>query len=384
MKIIYIDSFCWGVMHQQINACLLKMLMILYPKKVEYYSGKTSKINVEKLIPNLDEVNFHPLWVKGGYGKISIILRFALSYWNNIRLLLISRKDDIIIYNYNNPLSLFEINFLNRFLKRRVLIFCHGELEMLAAPSGYSFFMRILRRKLVRFFSANRKIQNNLWFCVLGDIIKKNLKGIMPEKHLLHFLSIDHPYIFTKRDGESSNVPNILNVGTVGEFSRRKGGDDFMELVKRMQNESNIHFSITGLIGYEINTLKKLKVGLPSNNGMEPIEDKEYNSRVSELDYILYFYPKTSYRLIASGAILDAVNHEKPIIAYGNSYFEYFFKKYGDVGYLVSNLEEMQSVLTNIILRKQVSNFNFSKIKQELTPNVMAGTLADVLKKVNG
>lgn len=379
MKIIYVDSFCWGVMHQQINACLLKMLMILYPKKVEYYAGKTSKRNVEKLVFNFNEVNYHPLWVKGGYGIISILLRFTLSYFNNILLLLTSGKNDVIIYNYNNPLSLFEINFLNRFLKRKVMIVCHGELEMLADSSGYSFFMGILRKKLVNFFSANRKIHNNLWFCVLGDSIKNNLKGFIPEQHLSRFLSIDHPYIFTKKGERLSNAPNILKVGTVGEFSRRKGGDDFIELVGRMQNESNVHFTVTGLIGYEINTLKKLKVDLPSNDGKNQIEDEEYNSRVSELDYILYFYPKTSYRLIASGAILDAVNHEKPIIAFKNSYFEYFFEKYGDAGYLVSDLDEMQTVLTNIILGKQVSNFNFSKIKQELSPNTMARNLADVL-----
>lgn len=366
-------------MHQQINACILKMLLILYPGQIDYYAGKSSKDNICKLIPNIDEVTYHPILVRSGYGKINIILRFLLSYFYNVKILLSSCASDVLIYNYNNPLSLFTINFLNRILKRKVLIFCHGEMEMLSGDNNYSPFMKILKWMLIRFFTANNDVQKNLWFCVLGENIKDNLSNLLPQSHMTHFVSIEHPYIFLPSINILKKDSSTINVGTVGEFTKRKGADDFFEVVKRFRCVNNIHFSVTGCIGYGLTTLESLNVNLPSNKGNAPIDDTEYNSRMSDLDYIIYFYPRSSYKFIASGAILDAVNHEKPIIAIKNNYFDHFFNKHGDVGFLVSDIDEMESVINDICLGKINVKYDFYSIKQELSPENVANQLAQIL-----
>ncbi len=84
----------------------------------------------------------------------------------------------------------------------------------------------------------------------------------------------------------------------------------------------------------------------PSRNDFMPRTD--YENAISSLHYILFFYPNSMYRYIASGAFFDAISFEKPIIAIRNSFFEYYFNRYGEIGYLCDNLEEMSYYLSNI------------------------------------
>lgn len=64
------------------------------------------------------------------------------------------------------------------------------------------------------------------------------------------------------------------------------------------------------------------------------------------MDYILLPYSSSEYKLIASGAVLEAIVRCKPTIMYTNDYLTYLAQKFGDFGYFV-NHEEIIGELEN-------------------------------------
>jgi glycosyltransferase involved in cell wall biosynthesis len=79
------------------------------------------------------------------------------------------------------------------------------------------------------------------------------------------------------------------------------------------------------------------------------------------MHYCIFLYPKNSYKLTASGALLESLAHLKPVISLRNSYLEYIFNKMGNIGYLCSTIEEMTVIIkeisqeqdTNIYIKQQ-------------------------------
>ena len=132
MKIKIVYTFCVGSVHTQFNASLLSMLGKIN-KNVDYFASPTSKEKVFKLANknDLDNISFLPIYVWDGNGGLNLLMRYLIGAIQNIRFLLTSSPEDILIYNFNNALYLSVLNCLNRFLNRKILVFCNGEMELL-------------------------------------------------------------------------------------------------------------------------------------------------------------------------------------------------------------------------------------------------------------
>ena len=67
-----------------------------------------------------------------------------------------------------------------------------------------------------------------------------------------------------------------------------------------------------------------------------------------QIDYALFTYKLNSYKYTASGALIDAINFEKPIIALSNDYVKSYFDIYGNIGYLCNSYEELKNKIITI------------------------------------
>ena len=110
------------------------------------------------------------------------------------------------------------------------------------------------------------------------------------------------------------------------------------------------------------------------------IERKEFENLISDIDYALYFYTKDKYKITASGAVLDAINARKPIIALKNDYFSYLFGKYGQIGYLFESIEEMGNRIDLLNDNKKI--FNFEKYIEELSVDSFSKKLYMLISKI--
>jgi putative glycosyltransferase len=383
-RIKYIDTICTNSMHIVFNASLLSLCREL-SSQIIFYGERRNQIEVlntlkENSFPT-DFIETKSIFLLEGNSKYKHILNFFISFVYNTYFVLFSNKNDILLFNYNNLLSIRFINFLNKICHKKIIIFCHGEMELLEKQSsGYGLFNKLLLFLGKKFFlNKNIHIQRDIIFFVLGDSILSNLKKIIPKNIYTSFHSIDHPYFFKREIKEEERESNSIKIGTVGVFSKQKGGDDFYNICKSINNP-NIEFSITGRIFYDVKKLTALQIDLPPNKGKSMLSKKELEDRASMLDFILFLYPKDSYRLIASGAILEAISLKKPILALRNDYFNYLFKKFGDFGYLTDSIEELISLINTIQIKNK--QFNFDTIQNNLSIENITTNLKNELIKI--
>ena len=112
----YIDTFSVNSFHAQINACLLKMLVLSYPNEVVCYSSVSSRREIEKLIEGGENIRWEDVYVVGGKTKYAVLFRYIFSAIRNVKFLLMCKKNEILFFNYNNPFSIRLVNYLNKFL----------------------------------------------------------------------------------------------------------------------------------------------------------------------------------------------------------------------------------------------------------------------------
>lgn len=386
MQIKYIDTLCTDGNHLLFNASLLAMFqknfnkIILYGEKSNAYD----EINILKENQiDTNNIDVKNIWLPIARTRISNFLLYLCSFFYNLWFIMIAKKTDILVFNYNNMLAVRTMNIFNKIFHRKILIFCHGEMEYLIAD--YSFFgpFNRLLFKLGRSFFLNKKIhiEKNIKFVVLGDSILKNIKKITPFNISSSFIAIDHSYFFKNDINNKDSFSDSVKIGTVGLFYKKKGADEFCYLVSLINN-NKIKFSITGKIFYDLDKLKKLNVDLPNNLGKGFVSRDELETRVKKLDFILYLYPTDSYQLMASGAILDALSLQKPIIALKNDYFDYIFKKFGEFGFLFESVEKIAEFLNHNSLKSTQSSFDYLSIQKRLSVSTISEELKESLKKI--
>jgi hypothetical protein len=360
-----VDSTCYDNWHLHFNSQLIEILSNI--GSVVEYRG------VQNIGSNRLNIRRKKLYVVTGTGRWRIIWRFLFTVMNDIWQLIVSPHDEIIVYSFDATVSLRLINMINKVLGKRIIMFRHGSMEMLQTnSSGKGMFYRF-ENKLTRQFFLNEdlKINDNVYFFVLGDVILKNLSVLLSEDKMKHFHSIDHPYDFDKNAfiKEREKTPK-LHIGTVGVFNEYKGGRDLLQLVQILKGKGidNINVSVSGRIEFDISLLEEAGIDLPSNGGKNMISVEELKDRVDRLDFILYFYPSHTYRLTASGAIFDAINRKRPIIALRNAYFEYIFNKFGSIGYLVDSVSEMADIIYRISTNTEKRvDYDFEQIQNLLS-----------------
>jgi hypothetical protein len=373
-KVFYIDTYSQKSSHEMFNASLLLMCAMIF-EKVDCRIGRSSYQNYLKIINQQppENINHKKVWVIEGNGRFSSVMRYLLSAILNIRYLIFSPKDVIIIFPFNNLFSLSLLNFINKFYKRNILIFCHGEMDEIVTNTGKGGFLHRILTKLSHnfFLNSENKISQGLYFSVLGDILKENIETIICNEKSAKFISIDHPYLFKSIEVHKRN--NVkLKVATVGVLNKIKGFYSFVEFVNKVNASirKSLDISVIGTIYEDVNLLKDLKIELASENNAL-LSREEFNSRIKQLDYILFFYPRESYRITASGAIFDAICYEKPILALKNDYFEYIFKKFGSFGFLCEDINEMIYKIKEISLNRSPC-IDFQCIKNKLTPEAIS------------
>ena len=387
-NIKYIDTFAWGTAHEMFNASLLWMCANIKDAKVTCRATKSNYNMMVNLLANNDleisNFNFKRVWTFPGTGKYALLLRYIWGTWLIWWYLIFStNKKDFIVIPFNNMFAIKGINVLSRMFKRKVLVFCHGEMEFIASDVKKNGILSQCLCKLCRQFFLNikLKISTTLYFAVIGDSVAKNLTALLPTNFKNKFFALDHPYIFNKVKINDRVQSKVLTVGTCGSINISKG---ILQLVKFSnlchQRGLNINILHIGVVANCLEELLESGVTLPSVNS--PLSREQYNKYISELDYFLYFYGSDNYKITASGAILDAIAAEKPIIALKNDYFQYIFNKFGEIGILCNSVEEMVDAIVKIQTGKLNFDIDFTSIKRKLTPKFLAADLQLIVDRI--
>lgn len=345
---VFIDSNSIGNFHEVFNAAFFKILEARF-EKIIYLSSESSYENLKKILVsnninyNSGKVEFKKIKVLEGKKSHHIFLRKIYASFLLFFLLLKYRNQDIVLANLNEFGTLY-FNLLSNLFKINLTIVAHGELEYLIqnVPKNKPIF--VYKKLLQRFF--NSKISDNIKIIALGKSIREKLIELYP-KNSATFVSMEHPYFFKDVAVEKqSSLP--VKMGIVGAVGENKGMLKFIKLSESLKDlimEKKLELFVIGRHGYRtedfplINFIAKADTIIPTN---------EYNEAIKGLNAILFFYDQNQYQLTASGAIFDAINHEKPVIAIKNNYFNHICS-YGEIGYLCEDTDEMESIIRKVV-----------------------------------
>lgn len=369
-QIKLIDYYGIKNFHEIINLSLIVMCSRIF-SKVTYISGASTYSNLNKLITKYnyqsDNITLKKCRIYEKDTSIGALLRTIYGFFISLFTYLCSKRKTILLYVYTNPLSLPLILLFNRFLNKKIIFTMHGELELqnkiipLYKPSFYyKSLYSICFKYLFKSHSA--------YILLLGESIKSNLCIKYPTLRD-HIITINHPYVF-----DDYNPPlhplkqKPLIIGTIGAMKKEKGSDNLIKLSQLLDNEIKTNKIILRSIGKaEIDNYSSFK-NITWIGASDILPREEFEKQITQFDYILYLYPVNSYKLTASGAIMDALKLEKPILSLYNDFFNALLKD-NPIGYIKGSVEELAEVIKNLIPPTVNNNFseNFKVLREKVS-----------------
>lgn len=351
MKINIINSQSRKYSHEIFNSGFCDVISILYPKSKIIYYGEEENISlIKKIRIDKKEIEFKCINVYGRNNSgrrvfinfIENLYYYLHSFFIDIKIYFYLDKKDIIFYTQSNPFSLIFLNIINLFLKKQIFIVMHGELEMFLNAKFYKI-ISLIYKITFKLFLISKQIK----IIVLGDCIKHNLlRNNLIKKDKI--ISLEHPFYLSIKEenkiNEKTNIKEKVIISLIGENFI----EEFVELASNIKNK-NIKFK--NISGIKTNNNKKIEY--PFFNLNRNPKREEINKEIQNSDFIIYLYPKTRYKYMASGAIFDAISNKVPIICLENDYFNYIFDIGGDLGYKIDNLKEMKIFLENFKKNKE-------------------------------
>jgi hypothetical protein len=230
------------------------------------------------------------------------------------------------------------LKMVNAVARRRVIIINHGELEYITDEQSLPYARST--RWTGRFFKSSLKSRigaGRIYHLVLGDSIARNLaryRLVDPR----HVISVDHPYIFDPRAAKRT-AAGAGGVKTVGVKNIRAAFDTDALIARLAAAHPRFTFIILG-------AFTRLSGANIENHTTKTQRSRdEYEKILGRLDAMIFLYTDAEYRLKASGAIFDCLEHGIPTIAVRNDYFDHLFTLNGSLGYLYPDLDSLESHL---------------------------------------
>jgi len=350
-KLIVVEPQCRGFEHVPFNSALLSMLCQGYKDcDIYFYADEEHIRYVEKEIFKvncLTNICYIPISVpdKAEYGirrlfreYVFINNIFTETALSGVLLVVFSSVTEytVLINKVFNSRSFRDFHYL--------MIF-HGVLAGLyMKPRRPMRWLLSIRNVLLLRESGKQK---NL---VLGEPILQNLfNQVNITKKYWDY--IDHMLLPPSED--EFVYRRILGLkkicfGYIGVTSTKKGFDLYCKMINDLGEKSS--YASFVLAGY-CNDKKQYSDCCKSVEGFgyEPLSQEEMSSRLKLLTYFIWTGSQIQYKLTASGSFIDSLAYMIPGIYIRNDYVEYYFKKYGDIGYLCDNYEHLIDVVKDLI-----------------------------------
>jgi hypothetical protein len=355
--ILVLEANQKGEIHSIFNSSMLIILMKAFPDEDILFIADHKHLqavlqNLRNNKQNLDHLHTRRIFLssKNHIAKIYWLPRILMEFVNTYNALKIGKRQNckfVFICSIFPSAQYFYKVVKPLFRKVKVLIALHGELEMLTKKKdkGQNFWGKILNKSF-------RMVDQEARYLVLGDNIKENLLALTSINKEAIF-SIMHPYFFHDYINSFNRTQHEkpIKIGYVGVMQLHKNSNRLFSLANEFKQQITQHvieFKAIGPVHKDLMPFANSYVLF--RPGFDMLSREEFEKEVSGLDYAIYFYDTSWYNLTASGALFDAIDFYKPVISLKSSYFQEIFKRGGEMGYLVNDMNEMKELLDRIIV----------------------------------
>lgn len=358
----FIDQTSVGDHHMVFNASIIKILLIMYPADrimlhgitsnhksvLEFLSDKESERIVFRPIeytkPLSNNIFFKAINYLRKERKRKAHFRELLNEVPNTDLVFLSITTYTCFYYFKKMKVKFEVP---------VIACLHGDLDFVFNANGrLEEHNATIYKKIFKINAVNFR------YLLLNKIAKPILvkKGLLKSEEVLE---IEHPYSDLGHQIIDKNISILpLKLAHIGSMEvKRKNSHYIYKLAQILFDEGiqkdKLLFQTIGLITPSVtlykNNIVEEVVGNEKESKPKYLSRQNYEKALSDVNYTLFFYPEMEYVFRASGAIVDTISFEKPVITLNHPYFDYLFAKAGNVGYICDSLEDMKDLLKNIV-----------------------------------
>ncbi len=377
-----IDPYSHGSFHEVINQSYIMMIASLY-EHITYIADISSCNCLKKLMnecnfdySNVTFIEKHFFKSHTGWAGLDALIDMLIVGWLDYYYYMKTPKDTDVFYNSTIYIGVSLICNFSFGKNNRVFDMCHSDMECIIRRKDDSIPMRLYSWYLHHIFVKKRLPKKMNFILLSSDMVTYFNRFINPHNRNRIF-AIDHAYI---RPKNKIVIPqkndNTIEIGIPGAISPNR----CLKTLQHILNElNNIKIKIYALSYVSGEIIGDNYIELNKTGCLMPFE--EYNANVQKMDIMLFLYSKDSYKLTASGAILEAIWNEKPIIALENGYFRYLFNKFGDLGILCQSMEELVSVINKINNYKDFDKYliNIKYAKDQLSPSIVKNQLKKIL-----
>jgi hypothetical protein len=325
----------------------------MYPNEKIIFFAENSHLSIVKNIALLDEVEYVEIEIpKKGLGSIK---RFPREFLLAKEILKNAKNNDvnkILFTSFTTP-GLVSLKFLLFFYyNKKVSIIPHSILETLYIKKSnnindivfnFNFWVKNFNTKRIKYIFLGQPIENNL---------------LKIEPNIINYsISFDLPYLYSNFSNKIDNK-NFKIFGYLGSLSTYKGGENFLKLTNNHFNNLvyKPKFQIIGRVLSE-SLNKSIGDNVQIISPTIDLTRAEFDLHLSNIDYCVFCFSSSSYKLRASGTIFDSISYLKPIISLRNDFFEYYFNEFGDIGYLCDSISEMEQAISLILNGKQEQRY---------------------------
>lgn len=275
---------------------------------------------------------------------------------NRIHKDAISASCNHMVFTSFSPSILWALKTSKLYLFKNILfqMVAHGGIQ---AISGWRSRNPIYRafdlKNALTFFN-----HGNLQYIALEQNISEEIRRRIPMLANNLFV-VEHPLPSVPEHLVSDQTVNFdkpICFGFIGLASIEKGFKHFVDAARYVKNINRfqVQFWAVGRQAEYSSHFETLDM-LPTKNRLDRFRFLETSSK---LDFVCFPYEKSHYSLSPSGALLDAISLEKPIIASRFSTVDALCDKYGEIGLLIDKPDELGSAICEF-----VSNLNAEKIR---------------------
>jgi hypothetical protein len=239
-------------------------------------------------------------------------------------------------------------------------------------------------RTVLSLFNGNKKYE----YIVLSGHANNRIADSLPK--IRPFLKTLYPPVkpnLIKDDSlvgnEESGTPKRIEIGSAGIYSNEKGSGIFFKVASESKENIALNFKYIGAFP---KSSTGAGVAIPNNVLLiSRPSDIEYQKEFLKLSALFLSYQSRIYDFGLSGIFIDAVRYRKPIIGIKNYMLEYYFNKYGPLGWLFETEDQATNFIKNMTVEqfeREIPEFekNLSKIAQEFSCQNLVNAYVQLLR----
>ena len=192
-------------------------------------------------------------------------------------------------------------------------------------------------------------------------------------------VTLEHPILRSEWAHHSPAMgTGRLKIGFVGHARRVKGFEVFVQLASSCSRE-DIEFHAIGHSSPETDHLDT--TALARRPSKIPLPREEYVQALGQLDLVCLPVDGRAYESTGSGTVSDAVAALKPMIVFRNRTMEAIFARYGAIGWLVDNRDDLFALVrtfdpTEFARQRSIWIDNLKAIRKARSPEALAKSYA--------